>query len=117
MTEKVLLCTEWSIFLSAAHGRLDLVQQLVTCGKVGLLLHGPCAHAQFAMYDTTATVRQILYAPFFSAYTSFAKDAVMLLSYRRHCHCPWTRSSSLACWYVACWQNCSMFVSPVLQLR
>ena len=26
--------TEWSIFLSAAHGRADIVAQLVSCGKV-----------------------------------------------------------------------------------
>ena len=32
--EKELHDIEWSIFLSAAYGRADLLTQLLTCGKV-----------------------------------------------------------------------------------
>ncbi len=33
--------TEWSIFLSAAHGRTDIVAQLVACGKLTAMLALP----------------------------------------------------------------------------
>jgi hypothetical protein len=33
--------TEWSIFLSAAHGRADVVAQLVACGKLTAMLALP----------------------------------------------------------------------------